>query len=111
MPYPNLYQTICDVNEAEAGFLSEKYRNAQGRSIVSDPDILGGTPVVVGTRVSVYAIRGRLVGGDRLEELQEDYPYIDPEGLLAASMYAKAHPLETHPSGKPWKTAAKRAST
>ncbi len=109
VPYPALYQTICDVDETDARFLSERYRAARDRWIVSDPQVLGGTPVVVGTRVTVYAIRGRLDGGDSLAELREDYPAIGSEGFRAARMYAKAHPLETSPGGKPWQTSVNPA--
>ncbi|MCY4011987.1 MAG: DUF433 domain-containing protein [Gammaproteobacteria bacterium] len=107
IPYSDLYQTICGVDEAEARFLTEQYRSARDRWIVSDPEILGGTPVVVGTRVSVYAIRGRLAGGDGLAELLEDYPRISLEALHAANTYAQTKPLEPHPCGKPWGTPTK----
>ena len=109
VPYSKLYQSICGTDETEAHYLVEEYRAARDRWIRSDPEILGGTPVVVGTRVSVYAIRGRIAGGDRLVDLLEDYPGISREALLAAKMYAKAHPLETHPRGKPWETSARQA--
>ena len=109
VPYSDLYQTICGVDETEARYLAEEYRVARDRWIRSDPEILGGTPVVAGTRVSVYAIRGRLVGGDKLADLLEDYPRIPREAILAAKMYAKAHPLETHPRGRPWEKTARPA--
>lgn len=108
VPYAALYQTICDMDETDTRYLIEEYRAARDCWIKSDPDILGGTPVVVGTRVSVYAIHGRLVGGDRLVELEEDYPHIPREAFLAANMYAKAHPFETHPCGRPWEASAKQ---
>lgn len=106
VPYAALYQTICGMGEAEARYLTVGYRAARDRWIKSDPEILGGTPVVAGTRVSVYAIRGRLVGGDSLTDMEQDYPHIAPEAFLAAKMYAKAHPLKPHPCGKPWEASA-----
>ena len=106
VPYETLYRMVCGVNDGDARYLAEDYRAAQERWITSDPEILGGTPVVVGTRISVYAIRGRLMGGETPEDLAEDYPGVDCGAFRAASMFAKAHPLETHPSGKPWATAA-----
>ena len=107
VPYETLYSTICKgVTKADARYLAEDYRAAQERWITSDPETLGGTPVVAGTRVSVYAIRGRLIGGETPEDLAEDYPHVDCGAFRAASMFARAHPLETHPSGKPWKASA-----
>ncbi|HEX8616518.1 MAG TPA: DUF433 domain-containing protein [Thermoanaerobaculia bacterium] len=45
------------------------------RDIVhSDPEILGGTPVFVGTRVPVQALLDYLEGGDTIEEFLDDYP-------------------------------------
>ena len=107
VPYETLYRTICEgVNEADARYLAQDYRAAQERWITSDPEILGGTPVVAGTRVSVYAIRGRLMGGETPEDLAQDYPDIDRDAFRAANTFAKTHPLETHPSGKPWEPSA-----
>ena len=107
MAYETLYRTICDgVSEADARYLAEDYRAAQERWITSDPEILGGTPVVAGTRVSVYAIRGRITGGETVDDLANDYPGIDCGAFRAASLFAKTHPLERHPSGKPWKASA-----
>ena len=106
VPYAMLYQSICGVDEIEARYLADEYRTARDRWITSDTEILGGTPVVVGTRVSVYAIRGRLEGGETPADLLTDYPHIPREALQAAKTYANAHPLETHPYGKPWGTHA-----
>ena len=90
VPYETLYRTICEgVNEADARYLAEDYGAAQERWITSNPKILGGTPVVAGTRVSVYAIRGRLTGGETPEDLAQDYPHIDRRAFRAASMFAK----------------------
>ena len=85
---------------------AERYRDARDLYIVSDADILGGTPVIVGTRVSVYSVLGRLSDGDAIEDLAHDYPEIPREAFEAAVLYAKAHPLRGRPSGRPWRSAA-----
>ena len=108
VPYVTLYKTICGVNDEDARFLAEHYRGARDRWIRSDPQILGGTPIIAGTRVSVYAIRGRLTGGETPECLVEDYPDIGRDAFLAANMFAKAHPLKVHPLGKPWEASPER---
>ncbi len=112
VPRLQLHQSVCGADAAEARYLVDEYRAARDRWITSDPDILGGTPAIVGTRVSVYAIRGRLDGGDPLEDLLRDYPHVPREAAVAARMYAKAHPLEPHPLGRPWElpTGQARAS-
>lgn len=52
--------------------------------IVSDSDILGGTPVIKGTRVPIGRILFLLKDGYTLEAIQEDYPHIDIKTLSAA---------------------------
>ncbi len=85
---------------------AERYRKARDRYITSDEDILGGTPIIAGTRLTVYAILGRLQDGDNIDELAEDYPEIPREAFEAAEIYAKSHPLRGRPSGRPWRNAA-----
>jgi uncharacterized protein (DUF433 family) len=82
------------------------YAAARDRLIVEDPDILGGTPVIRGTRLSVHSILGRLNGGERIEDLIEDYPDLTREAVETATIYARSHPLVGRPGGRPWSTAA-----
>jgi uncharacterized protein (DUF433 family) len=51
--------------------------------IHSDPDILGGTPVFVGTRVPVRILLDYLEGGDPLEEFLDNYPSVTREQAVA----------------------------
>src|SRR5690349_24868698 len=60
-----------------------------------DPDILGGTPVFVGTRVPVRALLDYLEAGDSLYEFLEDFPSVTPEQAKAAGELAK-HMLVSH---------------
>jgi uncharacterized protein (DUF433 family) len=59
----------------------------------SDPDIVGGTPVFVGTRVPVQALIDYFEGGHSLEELLDDFPSVSREIAVAALEQAKAHLL------------------
>jgi uncharacterized protein (DUF433 family) len=49
----------------------------------SDPDILGGTPIFVGTRVPVRTLLDYLEGGDPLEEFLDNYPTVSREQAVA----------------------------
>lgn len=49
----------------------------------SDPDILGGAPVFVGTRVPVDALIDFLEGGDTIEDFLENYPGVSREQVCA----------------------------
>ena len=41
-----------------------------------NPEILGGTPIFMGTRVSVSAIFDYLEAGDSLDEFLDDFPSV-----------------------------------
>ena len=53
-------------------------------AIHSDPQILGGAPVFVGTRVPVRALIDYLEGGDSLDQFLSDFPSVTREQAVAA---------------------------
>jgi uncharacterized protein (DUF433 family) len=55
----------------------------------SDPEIMGGTPVFVGTRVPVYNLFDYLEAGDSLEEFLDAFPSVSREQAVAALEIAK----------------------
>jgi uncharacterized protein (DUF433 family) len=57
--------------------------------IHSDPEILGGTPVFVGTRVPVQALIDYLEGGHPLDEFLDDFPSVSREQTVAVLELAK----------------------
>jgi uncharacterized protein (DUF433 family) len=58
------------------------------RRIIRNPKLLGGKPVVEGTRLSVELILRNLADGWAVEDLFEAYPNLDEEGLQAVFSYA-----------------------
>lgn len=52
--------------------------------ITSDPDILAGTPVIDGTRIPIARILSLLKQGYTLENISDDYPYVDPKLISKA---------------------------
>ncbi len=60
-----------------------------------NPRVMGGKPVIRGTRVTVEAILRRLAEGLSIEEILEDYPYLSIEDIKAALIYA-VKVLEKH---------------
>lgn len=50
----------------------------------SDPDILGGTPVFVGTRVPVQTLFDYLEGGETLDEFLRQFPSVNRKQAIAA---------------------------
>jgi uncharacterized protein (DUF433 family) len=55
----------------------------------SDPEILGGTPVFVGTRVPAQALFHYLEGGETLDEFLHQFPSVKREQALAALEMAR----------------------
>ncbi len=60
----------------------------------SDPDILGGTPVFVGTRVPLQNLIDSLTGGESIEEFLIGFPSVKREQVLAFIEAGKIRTLE-----------------
>ena len=56
--------------------------------IIANPGILGGKPIVEGTRLSVEHILGLLVSGMSNQEIIADYPDLTEESIRAVLGYA-----------------------
>jgi uncharacterized protein (DUF433 family) len=56
--------------------------------IVADPEILGGKPIIAGTRISVQFILGQLGRGVSVDELLRQYGQLQREDILAAIEFA-----------------------
>ncbi len=59
-------------------------------------DVMGGRPVIRGTRITVEAVKGRISGGDTIDDLTVEYPGVARQAFEAALAYdlrpAAAHP-------------------
>ena len=67
--------------------------------VISDPEILGGTPVFIGTRVPVRIIFEHLEAGDSLEIFLEDFPSVSRELAIQVLEDAKmALVIDAHPA-------------
>ena len=56
--------------------------------ITQDPAIMGGKACVRGLRVTVGMIVGQIGAGISVEDLLDDYPYLEREDVLEALRYA-----------------------
>jgi uncharacterized protein (DUF433 family) len=50
--------------------------------IISNPEILGGTPVFAGTRVPVKNFTDCLEGGESIDEFLDDFPSVSREQVI-----------------------------
>jgi uncharacterized protein (DUF433 family) len=60
--------------------------------VVTDPEILGGMPVIRGTRVPADTIAKMVEEGCSNFDILRHYPSIDLDGIRAAVDWAKRHP-------------------
>jgi len=60
----------------------------------SDPEVMSGTPVFVGTRVPVYNLFDYLEAGDSLEKFLASFPSVTREQAIAALELAKEAVVE-----------------
>jgi uncharacterized protein (DUF433 family) len=58
--------------------------------ITVDPNRMWGLPCIRDTRVTVSAVLGQLAAGRTIDEVLEDYPYLERADVLAALEYATA---------------------
>ena len=70
--------------------------------IVSDPEIMRGSPVYRGTRIPVDLIASMLSQGASAEEILAGYPALDKEKVELAPLYVQAFPRRGRPSARPW---------
>jgi len=57
-------------------------------SIIVDPDICNGKPIIAGTRISVQTVMEFLGAGDSIEEILEEYPSLSREDIYACLQFA-----------------------
>ena len=85
---------------------AQRYGQSRDDHIEVNPEIMGGTPVIRGTRTTVYAVLGRIDGGDGIEDILADNPHLTQEAIETAALYARTHPFVGRPGGRPWAKAA-----
>lgn len=61
----------------------------------SDPEIMGGTPVFIGTRVPLQNLIDYLEGGESIEDFLDGFPSVKRTQVIAVIEAAKLKMLET----------------
>lgn len=70
---------------------------AARENVTVSQEILGGTPVIRGTRVPVHDVAASLKAGQAMERILEAWPSLDAEEVRLAAIYAEANPLRGRP--------------
>jgi len=63
--------------------------------ILSDPEIMGGTPVFAGTRVPLQNLIDALEGGESVEDFLEGFPSVKRSQAMAVIAAGQLKMLET----------------
>lgn len=58
------------------------------RWVVSDPGVMMGKPVIVGTRITVELILEKLAAGESIEQIVAAHPRLTRKAVLAAVRFA-----------------------
>jgi uncharacterized protein (DUF433 family) len=58
-------------------------------SIVSDPRVMMGKPVIAGTRITVELILEKLAAGETTEQILSAHPHLTPAAIFAALSFVK----------------------
>ncbi len=58
------------------------------KSIVSDPSVMMGEPVIAGTRVTVELVLEKLAAGETVDQVLEAHPRLTREAIQAALAFA-----------------------
>lgn len=86
-PGPECFEAAYK-NSADCGTDRRAMTHPSHPRIVSDPEICGGKPTVVGTRIRVTDVLAMLAEGVGEAEILADFPYLTPEDVRACLAFA-----------------------
>jgi uncharacterized protein (DUF433 family) len=67
------------------------------RYVERNPAIMGGEPVIRGTRVPVRTVAGLIERDESREVMREDYPQVPEEAYVVAVRWSRANPRRGRP--------------
>ena len=56
--------------------------------VVSNPHVMMGKPIIVGTRITVESILEKLAAGETIEQILDAHPRLTQDGIRAALAFA-----------------------
>ena len=56
--------------------------------VVSNPTVMMGKPVIIGTRITVELVLDKLAAGETVEQILDAHPRLTREGIQAALAFA-----------------------
>ena len=103
LPVANGAALLIEIGTARRAVESQLKQLARMEEmVVSDPEIMRGTPVFKGTRIPVDLVADMLAQGATVGEILEGYPTLSEEKISIAPLYMRAFPRRGRPSRRPW---------
>ena len=103
LPVANGTALLIEIGAARRAVESQLKQLARVEEmVVSDPEIMRGTPVFKGTRIPVDLVADMLTQGATVEEILEGYPTLNKEKIAIAPLYMRAFPRRGRPCRRPW---------
>ena len=103
LPVANGTALLIEIGTARRAVESQLKQLARiEEMVVSDPEIMRGTPVFKGTRIPVDLVADMLAQGATAEEILEGYPTLSKEKIAIAPLYMRAFPRRGRPGRRPW---------
>ncbi len=103
LPVANGTALLIEIGAARRAVENQLKRLARMKEmVVSDPEIMRGTPVFKGTRIPVDLVADMLAQGATAEEILEGYPTLSKEKIAIAPLYMRAFPRRGRPSRRLW---------
>jgi uncharacterized protein (DUF433 family) len=94
---------VVQVKAARQGVARDALRLRKAeKMVVSDPEIMQGTPVYRGTRIPVELIAEMLAQGTSAQKIVAGYPALDADKVELAPLYMRAFPRRGRPIQRPW---------
>ncbi len=78
---------------------ADEYARLCERYVERNPAIMGGEPVVRGTRVPIRTVAGLIAQGESREIMREDYPQVPEEAYAVAVRWARENPRRSRRAG------------
>jgi uncharacterized protein (DUF433 family) len=85
-----------------------EYARLRDRYLEKNPAVMGGEPVITGTRMPIRTLAYLLESGETPEVIREDHPNVPTEAYAFARLWARAHPRRGRPAA-PWRDDADSA--
>jgi uncharacterized protein (DUF433 family) len=85
----------------EARERATEYAQLRDRYLEKNPAVMGGEPVITGTRMPIRTLAYLLESGETAEVVREDHADVPEEAYAFARLWARAHPRRGRPAA-PW---------